>query len=160
MYNMNILDFNKDIFFREPKSNNNFVWLNSELQEEYNISYKDIYKYSIYFSNLLEKKGLSRGDYVLLLFETSPHFFIPFLSCLMKNFIPICAYPNNTIQINKILEECNPKVILVSKNYNDLLNSSKIYDEENNSIEYINEQFTKINRIFINILIRYIIFFL
>jgi len=139
---MNILDFNQDIFFKEPQSYNNFVWLNSEFEQDFNISYKDIYKYAIYFSNLLEKNGISKGDYVLLLFETSPHFFIPFLSCLMKNFIPICAYPNNTIQIKKILDECKPKVILVSKNYNELLNSNKSYDEENNDIEYINEQFT------------------
>ena len=133
------MNFGYDIFCKPP-SNNNFIWLNSDYVEEYNFEYKDIYKYAIYFSNYLEKQGLCKGDYVLLLFETSPHFFIPFLSCLMKNFIPICAYPNNTTQIQKILEDCNPKLVLVSKSYNELLKMEPIYEDSNN-VEYINEKF-------------------
>lgn len=134
------IDFDFDAFFKPP-INNNFIWVNSNFNEEYNISYKNIYNYIIYFSNYLENFGINKGDYVLLLFETSPHFLIPFLSCLVKNYIPICAYPNNTIQIQKIIDECKPKVILVSKNYNELLKSNITYDNSINDVEYINEQF-------------------
>lgn len=82
---------------------------------------------------LRRERGLLKGDRVVLAFEFGLSFFAAFLGCLRAGVVAVPVYPPNPANLDKslqklrlIVDDCTPKMIIVSPAVNKLRLASRL----------------------------------
>ncbi|CAN0113346.1 unnamed protein product, partial [Ectocarpus fasciculatus] len=96
-------------------------WYNNKGEVESTRTFHGIWAASGEIAHLLRvKRGLSKGDRVVLAFNFGLGFFAVFLGCLRAGIIAVPVYPPNPATLKKslqklqlIVDNCTPKMILV-----------------------------------------------
>lgn len=98
------------------------TYLNNDLIELENLTFKQIYERSQSIAAILIDKGVKKGDRVLLLYPPSVEYLCAFFGCLYAGAITVPVYPpskNKTKQsryrLRGIINDCRPKLILTNK---------------------------------------------
>eukprot|EP00752_Nemacystus_decipiens_P017698 g15868.t1 len=109
-------------------------WYNGKGQVESTWTYHGMWAASGEVAHLLRmERGLQKGDRVVLAFDFGLSFFAVFLGCLRAGIIAVPVYPPNPAKLSTslqklrlIVDDCTPKMIIVSPAVNKLRLASKL----------------------------------
>lgn len=88
------------------------------VDEKYHLSYSELYLKSLICANYFKKKGLKKGDKVIVQMTNSVFFPIIFFSMCLIGAIPILCLPAHKEQvIEGICENANPSSMIFTKKY-------------------------------------------
>ena len=120
----NVIDYLEEVVQKHPKKN-------ALICDNLKMSYEDFYDKINTLSDLLIDNGVCPNSPIVLLFDKSFDMIIAMFATLKIGcyYVPILP-DENSDRIKYIIEDCNPKIILTHKNYDDIL--------KNYNIEHIN----------------------
>lgn len=85
---------------REKPEQRIFTWVNSSCKERDSLTCGSLWQRAGAVANLLESKGIKRGDCVLVAYPPGLSFLAGFVGCLRAGVIPCSVYPPNPKQLS------------------------------------------------------------
>ena len=94
--------------------------------EDKKITFKKLFEKSLAFTSFLKYKGIKPRDKVILLYENSINFYIAYFGILQAGavIVPINIFLKQK-EIEHIVDDCEPKAIVVSSEFHEKVNEIK-----------------------------------
>jgi len=105
------------------------VWCNSAGQESQKLSFKHLHnRAAVLASVLTDHYGLHPGDRAVLVYPPGLEFVVAIFACMYARVIAVPVYPpkpnetNRDLVFRKVLDNCNPSIILTDMTYSTVRN--------------------------------------